>query len=331
MLTRLGEVIGIKDPHGFRPLSLGRLNGNYVLASETCALDLVEAEFVRELDPGEIVIIGPDSLKSIQTSPADRRAFCIFEFIYFARPDSTIYGKNVYLTRKAQSYTLNTNGGLITPAIARRLKRKGVKLIALYGATAEVHDHITRTPGSFAAAMRGIAYMKEEGAGFTLQLVPLRDNYSQFKQMIRLAEDLNIPWRVGAGFLYLSANGDPEKNREIREQRLSPAQIMHIESPSPWGTSGDEPVSEDLSGQSSGTEGHFAASTGWPSLAGTHRNDYMGWAPTGRRIGWNIMDFWSRDGNLLLEDWVLIDLIDAARESGVDLLAKLPRSNRAIE
>jgi amidophosphoribosyltransferase len=101
MLTSLGEVIGIKDPHGFRPLSLGRLNGNYVLASETCAFDLVEAEFLRELDPGEIVIISQDGIKSIKAPTAAQRAFCIFEFIYFARPDSTIYGQNVYLTRKA--------------------------------------------------------------------------------------------------------------------------------------------------------------------------------------------------------------------------------------
>ena len=106
MLTSLGEIIGIKDPYGFRPLCLGKLNGNYVLASETCAFDLVEAEFVRELDPGEIVIIGPDSIKSIKTSPASRRAFCIFEFIYFARPDSTFFGQNVYLTRKAHGRRL---------------------------------------------------------------------------------------------------------------------------------------------------------------------------------------------------------------------------------
>ena len=106
MLTSLGEIIGIKDPYGFRPLCLGKLNGSYVLASETCAFDLVEAEFVRELDPGEIVIIGPDGVKSIKTSPANRRAFCIFEFIYFARPDSTFYGQNVYLTRKAHGRRL---------------------------------------------------------------------------------------------------------------------------------------------------------------------------------------------------------------------------------
>jgi len=100
MLTSRGEVIGIKDPYGFRPLALGKLNGNYVLSSETCAFDLVEAEFIRELDPGEIVIIDKDGIKSIKTPAAAHRAFCIFEFIYFARPDSTIYGRNVYLARK---------------------------------------------------------------------------------------------------------------------------------------------------------------------------------------------------------------------------------------
>jgi amidophosphoribosyltransferase len=107
LLTSEGEVIGIKDPTGFRPLCLGKLNGSYVLASETCALDLVEAEFVRELDPGEIVIIGDKGVKSIQTQPEGaKRTFCIFEYIYFARPDSTIYGKNVYLTRKAHGRQL---------------------------------------------------------------------------------------------------------------------------------------------------------------------------------------------------------------------------------
>ncbi|MFZ7125129.1 MAG: amidophosphoribosyltransferase [Desulfobacterales bacterium] len=106
VLTSKGEIIGIKDPNGFRPLCLGRLNGSYVLASETCALDLVEAEFIRELDPGEIVIIDDDGIRSIKTPLAGRRTFCIFEFIYFARPDSTIYGQNVYLTRKAHGARL---------------------------------------------------------------------------------------------------------------------------------------------------------------------------------------------------------------------------------
>lgn len=73
-------------------------------------------------------------------------------------------------------------------------------------------------------------------------------------------------------------------------------------------------------------DGRFAASTGWPSLVGTHQKEYMGWPPTGRKIGWNIMDFWKRDGDKLLENWVLIDLIGAALESEVDLLANLRKS-----
>ena len=106
MLTSKGEVIGIKDPFGFRPLCLGMLNGSYVLASETCALDLLQAEFVRELEPGEIVIINDGGIKSIKTATPNRRAFCIFEFIYFARPDSTFHGQNVYQARKAHGRRL---------------------------------------------------------------------------------------------------------------------------------------------------------------------------------------------------------------------------------
>jgi amidophosphoribosyltransferase len=106
VLTSKGELIGIKDPNGFRPLCLGILNGSYILASESCALDLVQAELIREIDPGEIVIISDEGVKSIKPSIKAPRSFCIFEFIYFARPDSTIFGKNVYLTRKAHGKRL---------------------------------------------------------------------------------------------------------------------------------------------------------------------------------------------------------------------------------
>ncbi|MFO8083690.1 MAG: amidophosphoribosyltransferase [Desulfobacterales bacterium] len=106
MLTNKGEIIGIKDPNGFRPLCLGKLNGNYILSSESCALDLVQAELIRELEPGEIVIISDKGVKSIKTSIKPVKSFCIFEFIYFARPDSTIFGKNVYQVRKAHGKRL---------------------------------------------------------------------------------------------------------------------------------------------------------------------------------------------------------------------------------
>jgi amidophosphoribosyltransferase len=93
-------LIGARDPNGFRPLCLGMLNGAWVLASETCALDLVEAEYVRDVEPGEIVIIDDNGLKSLKMEIEADHTFCIFEFIYFSRPDSNIFGHNVYTMRK---------------------------------------------------------------------------------------------------------------------------------------------------------------------------------------------------------------------------------------
>ncbi len=94
------ELIGVRDPHGFRPLSIGKVGESWVLSSETCAFDLIHAKFVRDVEPGEVVIINKDGLKSVQAFPAhERRAFCIFEYVYFARPDSNLNGRNVYRTR----------------------------------------------------------------------------------------------------------------------------------------------------------------------------------------------------------------------------------------
>ncbi|HTL57338.1 MAG TPA: amidophosphoribosyltransferase [Candidatus Limnocylindrales bacterium] len=94
------ELIGVRDPHGFRPLCIGRIGDAWVLASETCALDLIHAKFVRDVEPGEIVVINAEGLTSEQAFPEqERRAFCIFEYVYFARPDSTIAGRNVYKAR----------------------------------------------------------------------------------------------------------------------------------------------------------------------------------------------------------------------------------------
>ncbi|MBM3870392.1 MAG: amidophosphoribosyltransferase [Verrucomicrobia bacterium] len=94
------ELIGVRDPHGFRPLSLGKVGDAWVLSSETCAFDLIHAKFVRDIAPGEVVIISKDGVRSVQAFPAqERRAFCIFEYVYFARPDSNLDGRNVYQTR----------------------------------------------------------------------------------------------------------------------------------------------------------------------------------------------------------------------------------------
>jgi amidophosphoribosyltransferase len=93
------EIIGVRDPHGFRPLCLGKLEGGWVLASESCAFDLIHAEFVRELEPGEVLIIDENGPRSEWPFRRERRAMCVFEYVYFARPDSNLDGRNVSMAR----------------------------------------------------------------------------------------------------------------------------------------------------------------------------------------------------------------------------------------
>ncbi|MBP5334328.1 MAG: amidophosphoribosyltransferase [Bacteroidales bacterium] len=95
-----GALYACRDKYGFRPLSIGRLAGGYVVASETCALDALGAEFLRDIDPGELVAIGPEGLKSYRHSHHSGRYMCAMEYIYFARPDSDIEGCNVHAFRK---------------------------------------------------------------------------------------------------------------------------------------------------------------------------------------------------------------------------------------
>jgi len=95
------ELIAARDPFGFRPLVLGQLKDAPVVASETCAFDLIGAKFVREIEPGEILLINEDRIKSFKPFTQKQRHQCIFEFIYFARPDSFIFNRNVYEVRKS--------------------------------------------------------------------------------------------------------------------------------------------------------------------------------------------------------------------------------------
>jgi amidophosphoribosyltransferase len=100
VLATADQVIAARDPHGFRPLGLGQLNGSWVVASESCALDLVQAEYCREVEAGEIVVLDAHGLHSFKPfAPAPPRQ-CIFEYVYFARPDSLVFGQSVYLVRK---------------------------------------------------------------------------------------------------------------------------------------------------------------------------------------------------------------------------------------
>src|SRR3954453_5478236 len=97
-----GQIIGARDPEGFRPLCLGRLDGGWVLASETPALDIVGAHFVRELEPGEMLVIDETGQRSLRPFPANRvdPRLCLFEFVYMARPDSVLCGQEVHGARQ---------------------------------------------------------------------------------------------------------------------------------------------------------------------------------------------------------------------------------------
>jgi amidophosphoribosyltransferase len=94
LLTR-DRLIAIRDPHGFRPLTLGRLGDAYIVSSETCALDLIDAEWVRDVEPGEMLVVGPEGVRSYHPFHPAPAAHCIFEHVYFARPDSYVFGQSV--------------------------------------------------------------------------------------------------------------------------------------------------------------------------------------------------------------------------------------------
>jgi len=142
------ELIAARDPQGFRPLVLGRIKEGYVVGSETCAFDLIGAEFIREIEPGEVLLINADGIQSFHPFPEAKHQFCIFEFIYFARPDSYIFGHNVYQVRR----------------------ELGVQLAEEHPAEA---DMVIPTPDSGIPAAIGFAHQ----SGIPLELGIIRNHY----------------------------------------------------------------------------------------------------------------------------------------------------------
>lgn len=165
------------------------------------------------------------------------------------RPD--FYEIFDYITRKSIHYSLNTNGTLLTPKIAELLTRKGRKMVALYGATPDIHDHITRNPGSFEATMQGIAYLKEAGANFEVQIIPMHDNFHQLDEMISLAQSLSKEYRIGAAWLYYSACHSMTRNLDISKQRLDPEDVISLDEPIPLSELVRKPATTDKTNQAS--------------------------------------------------------------------------------
>lgn len=147
LLTK-DRLIAVRDPHGFRPLTLGKLGDAYIVCSETCALDLIDAEWIRDIEPGEVFIVGPEGEKSIHPFAPAKRAHCIFEHVYFSRPDSYVFGKSVNEVRTELGRLLATE----QPALA---------------------DVVVPIPDSGVCAATGYA----ETAGLPMQMGLIRNHY----------------------------------------------------------------------------------------------------------------------------------------------------------
>lgn len=163
------KLICVRDPHGVRPLSLGKWQGHYVLASESCAFDTIGAETVRDVQPGEMIVIDKEGLRSVPVLPPHRSALCIFEFIYFARPDSNIEGKNVHLVRKE---------------LGRRLARE-------QPADADI---VTGVPDSSMAAASGFA--EESGLPYEIGLIKNRYIGRTFIQPSQQGRDIGVQLKL---------------------------------------------------------------------------------------------------------------------------------------
>jgi amidophosphoribosyltransferase len=147
LLTK-DRLIAVRDPHGFRPLTLGKLGDAYVVSSETCALDLIDATWIRDIEPGEMLVIGPDGPKSLHPFPPAPSAHCVFEHVYFARPDSYVFGQSVNEVRTE---------------FGRRLALEQPALV----------DVVVPVPDSGVCAATGFA----EASGLPLKMGLIRNHY----------------------------------------------------------------------------------------------------------------------------------------------------------
>lgn len=147
LLTR-DHLYAVRDPHGFRPLTLGKLGDAYIVCSETCALDLIDAEWIRDIEPGEVFIVGPEGARSVHPFAPAKKAHCIFEHVYFSRPDSYVFGRSVNEVRTE---------------LGRRLAQE----------QPAVADVVVPIPDSGVCAATGFA----EAAGLPLQMGLIRNHY----------------------------------------------------------------------------------------------------------------------------------------------------------
>ena len=144
------NLIAVRDPHGFRPLALGRLGDAYVVCSETCAMDLIGATYERDIEPGEVLVIGSEGMRSYKPFPPTRSAHCVFEHVYFARPDSYVFGRSVNEVRTNLGRLLAHESGVDADVVVDTTatdfgRQKGAKNMG--GITAPASTRVVRRVG----------------------------------------------------------------------------------------------------------------------------------------------------------------------------------------
>ena len=210
------KLIGVRDPLGIRPLVLGELDGHYVLASETCALDIIGATFVRDIEHGEMVIISDEGIESRRPFPAAQARPCVFEYVYFARPDSIVNGRSVYEVRK----------------------RMGRRLFEESGVPADV---VVPVPDSGVPAALGFA----QAAGLPFEMGIIRNHYvgRTFIQPTQGARDMGVRMKLSPNRSVLAGKRvmliddsivrGTNSVRVVRMVREAGAAEVHLRSASP--------------------------------------------------------------------------------------------------
>jgi amidophosphoribosyltransferase len=210
------KLIGVRDPLGIRPLVLGELDGKSVLASETCALDIIGARFVRDVEHGEMVVISEDGIESLRPFPAAHARPCLFEYVYFARPDSVVNGHSVYEVRK----------------------RMGQQLVKEHGVAADV---VVPVPDSGVPAALGYA----QAAGLPFEMGIIRNHYvgRTFIQPTQSSRELGVSMKLSPNRQVLAGKRvvliddsivrGTNSVRVVRMVREAGAAEVHLRSASP--------------------------------------------------------------------------------------------------
>ena len=243
-----GQIIGVRDPHGFRPLVMGRLGDAHILTSETCALDIIGATYVRDVQPGEMVIITANGIESHYPFARAENRFCIFEYIYFARPDSFMEGKSVYAARREIGAQLAREAPCIGADVVVPVPDSGVPAAIGYAAASGLpfelgiirNHYVGRTFIQPTADIRHLGVKRKHNANKTYlegkKVVLVDDSIvrgttsRQIVEMVRAAGAVEVHMRISSPPTRFSCyyGIDTPSSKELLAHSHSPEEIAKI-------------------------------------------------------------------------------------------------------